>query len=129
MIIPVVAACIVDANEYGRVLLTKRYSEHDEINNRWEFPGGVVENGESLVNALAREIKEELGLAIDVKMLLHAQINKYDYSDDSYLVMFFECWAVGPINEANLPEHKWVTLSHIADFNPLPGAILALRNL
>lgn len=129
MIIPIVAACIGSDEEYGRVLLTKRTSTHKEINGRWEFPGGRVKEGESLHTALIREIKEELNFDIDVKMLLHAQINKYEYSPDSYLVLFYECWSIEPINKEFLPEHTWVTLHNIESVNPLPGTIEALRNL
>lgn len=57
----VVAAIIRDAG--GRVLLAQRPS-HKHQGGRWEFPGGKVEQGESLATALAREIAEELGVQV-----------------------------------------------------------------
>lgn len=59
----VVAAALEDAD--GRVLMQQRPAgkQHGGL---WEFPGGKVEPGESPVAALARELEEELGIAIDV---------------------------------------------------------------
>ena len=134
MIIPVVAAVIESNNVYGRFLLTsKDDSNHLEVNNRWEFPGGKVELNESLLAALAREIREELEIDLDLDKfpptLLHAQINKYSYSKDYYLVLFYKCRSKGKIDIMKLPKHNWITLESITDYNTLPGAIDALQNL
>ena len=45
----------------GRVLLARR-PEGREMAGLWEFPGGKVEPGETPENALARELREELGI-------------------------------------------------------------------
>jgi len=58
----VVGAAIVEG---GRVLLTRR-GPSMSMPGRWEFPGGKVEAGEAPAAALAREVAEELGLAIEV---------------------------------------------------------------
>jgi 8-oxo-dGTP diphosphatase len=57
--IEVVAGLITDAN--GRVLLARR-TEGRELAGLWEFPGGKREPGESVEGALARELREELGI-------------------------------------------------------------------
>jgi 8-oxo-dGTP diphosphatase len=61
-LVPVVAAALVDAQ--GRVLMQKRRAGavHGGL---WEFPGGKVQPGETLEEALAREIAEELDLVLD----------------------------------------------------------------
>ena len=59
--IPVVAGVLADAA--GRVLLAQRPSGRD-FAGLWEFPGGKVEPGEDAHAALARELHEELGIAI-----------------------------------------------------------------
>ena len=56
----VVAAIIRD--DTGRVLLARR-PQHKHQGGRWEFPGGKVESGEALQQALQRELDEELGLS------------------------------------------------------------------
>jgi len=48
----------------GRVLLIKRRFE--PLAGRWSLPGGALEVGETLAEGLAREMKEETGLDVDV---------------------------------------------------------------
>lgn len=57
----VAIAVIVD--EQGRVLITQR-PLNAQAGGLWEFPGGKVEQDESPLQALVREIKEEVGLEI-----------------------------------------------------------------
>lgn len=63
-----VGAIIFDAE--SRVFLAKRGSLAQNERNRWEFPGGGVEFGETLEHALVREIAEEYGCVIEVQELL-----------------------------------------------------------
>ncbi|MDE0020179.1 MAG: NUDIX hydrolase [Candidatus Poribacteria bacterium] len=56
-----VSALILDPN--GRILLIK------SPRRGWEFPGGQVEEGENLIEALKREIKEEAGVEAEVGQL------------------------------------------------------------
>ena len=55
-----VGAVIVDR---GRVLLVQRGTE--PARGQWSLPGGLVEIGESLSNAVAREVREETGLNVE----------------------------------------------------------------
>jgi mutator protein MutT len=59
--IHVVAAAIADAA--GRVLIAQR-PNGKHMAGAWEFPGGKVEHGEAPLEALARELREELGVEI-----------------------------------------------------------------
>jgi len=59
----VLAGVLTDAR--GRILLTRRL-EGRELAGLWEFPGGKVEPGETPEAALARELREELGIEAEV---------------------------------------------------------------
>ncbi len=63
-----VGAIIVQAD--GKVFLAKRGPQAKNERGLWEFPGGGVEFGETLRDALKREIHEEYGITIEVGELL-----------------------------------------------------------
>jgi 8-oxo-dGTP diphosphatase len=63
-----VGALIVD--EEGRLFLARRGPQAKNERNLWEFPGGSVELGETLAEALVREMREEFGIEIAVGELL-----------------------------------------------------------
>ena len=69
-----VAAAVIKVD--GKYLITKRM-EGTHLAGYWEFPGGKVERGETIVDALAREILEEVGLEIRVNRLLHESFPEY----------------------------------------------------
>ncbi|NID15490.1 Nudix family hydrolase [Luteibacter yeojuensis] len=58
----VVAGVLVD--DSGRILIAQRPAGK-HLAGMWEFPGGKLEPGETAVTALARELDEELGIAVD----------------------------------------------------------------
>ncbi len=63
-----VGAIIIDAD--GRLFMARRGPLAKNERGLWEFPGGSVEYGERLADALRREIREEYGMEIEVGELL-----------------------------------------------------------
>ena len=61
--VSVVAGALFDAQ--GRVLIAQR-PPGKALAGRWEFPGGKLDDGEDAFAGLAREIREELGVAVAV---------------------------------------------------------------
>lgn len=62
----VVAAAVVDDLATPRLLLAARRSRPIELAGRWEFPGGKVDPGETPVEGLHRELREELGVQVEL---------------------------------------------------------------
>lgn len=61
-------------NERGEVFLSQRGPKAKNERGTWEFPGGGVEFGEKLVDAIQREILEEYGMVIEIDSLLGVTI-------------------------------------------------------
>ena len=57
-------------NDKGEVFLSKRGEKAKNERGTWEFPGGSVEFGEKLADAVKREFMEEYGIEIEIKELL-----------------------------------------------------------
>ncbi|MEE4109080.1 MAG: 8-oxo-dGTP diphosphatase MutT [Halieaceae bacterium] len=87
----IVVAVGVVLDSRGRVLLTRRRDDTHQ-GGLWEFPGGKVEAGESVADALRRELREEL--AIEVEAHEPLLVLEHDYGDrhvrlDVHCVMAF----------------------------------------
>jgi 8-oxo-dGTP diphosphatase len=112
----VVAAII---KHKGKILCVQRNtSKYEYISNKWEFPGGKVEVGETREDAIIREIREELNITITVE----SEFITVDhvYPDFSLLMHSFICIAEDPY--IFLFEHidfKWL---NIAELNLLDWA-------
>ncbi|MDC0403610.1 8-oxo-dGTP diphosphatase MutT [Porticoccaceae bacterium] len=104
--ITVAAAVILDDQQRCLISYRHRNQHQGEL---WEFPGGKLEPGESAEQALARELKEELGIAVVVGKCLRRE--QHDYSDKSVELTFFEVtqWQGDPIGCEGQPL-KWVPL-------------------
>lgn len=77
-----VAVAVIEDGD-GRILLSQRLA-HAHQGGLWEFPGGKVEPGESLGQALCREIHEELGLRVEGHRPLIRLV--HHYADRSVLL-------------------------------------------
>ena len=107
----------------GRFLLTSR-PEGKVYSGYWEFPGGKLELGESVEQALRRELKEELGITIGEAQVWKTQM--VDYPHALVRLHFCKVWAwQGELQMREAQSHTWQTLP-VTVLPVLPGTIPVL---
>ena len=81
-----VVACVFKTN--GKILIASRPLTKN-FSGFFEFPGGKVEKGECLLEALDREIYEELGIKLDFSKIYY--LNNYKIPNHNISLHFFLC--------------------------------------
>jgi 8-oxo-dGTP diphosphatase len=102
--------------EPGRYLITQR-ANTASLPLLWEFPGGRVDDAETDVSALTRELLERLGLEVTVGELAMATHHQYPSYDVDFHV--FACSLARPdqqVSHAKVNDHRWVTLSEMSQY-------------
>ncbi len=121
--IKVVAAVIRDQD---KIFTTQR--GYGEFQGGWEFPGGKVEEGETSIEALKREIQEELKVEIEVEDFIETV--EYDYPT---FHLSMECYYARIIaGEIVLMEHqdaKWLAKDELDTVEWLPADIDLIKKI
>ncbi len=98
----------------GRVLITQRLAD-DTLGGYWEFPGGKVEPGEELRAALARELREELGVEAEIGAEIHSIVHAYP--DRDVRLYFYEARIVsGEPRKLEVADLRWVTPDELMEY-------------
>lgn len=104
-------------NEEGRVFLAKRGGSARNERFRWEFPGGSVEFGETLAQALTREVEEEYGFSITVERLLDVVDHILPEENQHWVSPTFLCRIISGVPVIREPDKceaiGWFALSEI----------------
>ena len=121
-----VAAAIIE-NEDNEILCALR-SPQMTIPNSWEFPGGKVENGETIAQAVEREVREELGCSVRFLDIF----NDTTYEYDSFIVNLItaNCELVKGTPVAS--EHSqllWLKRENLSSIKWAPADIPTIRQL
>ena len=123
-VIPVASGIIIKDN---KILIGLR-SKKDQGGGLWEFPGGKIELEESDINAVIRELKEELGIDVSVEQKVMQYIHKY--KNTLYDISFFEINSFkGEVKMNVHDEIKWVDLSTLKDYVFISGDLLFIDKL
>lgn len=114
--ITVVAAVI---EQTGRYLIAQR-NPHAVFPLMWEFPGGKVEPGEDDATALRREIREELGVDVEVQDLLVRRVHCYEKFSVDFRA--YRCTLVsGEPKALHCASFAWVAPSEFSQYTFPPA--------
>lgn len=114
----VVAGLVVDDD--GQILITRRRADQ-ALGGRWELPGGKVEPGEAPAAALARELAEELGAAVEVGGVW--DVLHHLYPDFELVMIVYRCrLRPGEVARAvEVADLRWVPAAAVGDHDLLPA--------
>ena len=121
--VEVVAGLIRD--EQGRYLITRRRTG-SHLAGMWEFPGGKREPGESLEDALRRELTEELSARFAVGE--HVETVRWEYPERTVVIHFYGCrLESGTIEPRESQAMEWVEARRLKelDFPPADRELIA----
>ncbi len=105
----------------GRRFLLARRAPGSHLEGRWEFPGGKPAPGETPQTCLARELREELDLNVDVLRPLGGL--DHDYPEKSIRLEFFLCRTDHPEQAKGRDEQEfgWFAWREIANLDLAPA--------
>ncbi|MBN2443457.1 MAG: (deoxy)nucleoside triphosphate pyrophosphohydrolase [Spirochaetales bacterium] len=108
-----VTAAVIVKN--GKYLIAKRQAG-GSLGEKWEFPGGKVEPGETPEQGLAREIKEEFGVDVNVGKFIGSACFKN--GDKEYQLMaYFTGMTDEDITLTVHDEIRWIPIDMFDDFD------------
>ncbi len=107
--------CGIISNSEDRIFIARRKAGKS-MAGKWEFPGGKLEEGESGLEALKRELIEELGM--NVKDILPLTVSVHHYDTFSIRLIAYTCEFVSATYE--LTDHdayEWVKPEELTNFD------------
>ena len=127
----VVAVTAAVQNDQGELLLIERAD-----NGLWALPGGAQDIGESVVQAVQREVQEETGLAVEITGLCGIYSDPRHviaYDDGEVRQEFSLCFHARPAggdlrSSSETRQARWVTLASLSELNIHPSMRLRINH-
>lgn len=111
----------------GKLLVARR-PPHTHLANFWEFPGGKCKEGETLEECLVREVREELG--VEVQVTAARATIAYLYPERKVILHPFDCVMVsGELQALGCQEWRWVEPSDLNQYEFPPANASLIENL
>lgn len=109
----IVVGAAVIRNRKGEVLIAQR-REKDMLGGLWEFPGGKQETGETIQQCITRELKEELGLNVQVEEFLTTVHHAYSHFTMDMHTYFGRIKSGRP-RPIHCQDYRWVRIPDLRD--------------
>jgi mutator protein MutT len=107
-----VAAALVFRD--GKLLITQRHADA-HLGGLWEFPGGKREPNETFEACLSRELREELGIEVEVGGLVESL--PHAYPEKTVHLKFYQCrWKQHEPQPLGCAAFKWVSAAELKDY-------------
>ncbi|CAN1212390.1 Mutator MutT protein [Tumidithrix helvetica PCC 7403] len=114
-----IGVAVIWDRDRHKILIDQRLPQGD-FGGYWEFPGGKIEEGEDAIACIRREIREELGIDIEVGAQLIAVSHEYEKFIVSLIV--HHCHHIsGEPQAIECAEIRWVEISELENYR-LPEA-------
>lgn len=120
----VTSAVIIKDN---KILITQK-GNTGRFANKWEFPGGKIDEGETPEECIIRELLEELNIGIQVDSFFGECVHTYPEGEN--IVLAYVCsWQSGEITLTEHNDYKWVTVNELNQYDLTPADILLADKL
>jgi 8-oxo-dGTP diphosphatase len=99
-------------------------ADHQHQGGKWEFPGGKVETGETVEQALNRELREEIGISITASTPLIEIAHEYTEKRVLLSVLLVHKFSGEPFGKEG-QIHRWADIGELNDID-FPDANVAI---
>ncbi len=121
----IVTAAVIKKN--NKILVARR-GAGEKLAGLWEFPGGKLEEGETLQECLKRELEEEFGIMTKSGLEITSSIYKYEHG--SFRIVALESTIVSGSIELRVHDKvEWVDLNELLEVDLLPADIAIAEHL
>lgn len=106
-----------------RIMVARRWEPGTSRHGLWYAPGGKVDDGERVLDALIREFREEFGIGIDLNY--HHSLGEFDQHPEVDLRAFYILKWTGnprPARRTGNAAIEWVTIDHALSLPPMSPA-------
>ena len=111
----------------GKLLITQRRPQ-DHLGGLWEFPGGKRDPNESFEECLRRELKEELGIEVEVGEVFDSVV--HHYPERSVRLTFYRClWRQHEPRALECHAFAWITAAQLSEYAFPPADEKLLQKL
>jgi len=107
---------VIERSDRRLLIGQRRHSDSSAL--KWEFPGGKVEEGETPEEALARELKEELGAVLQKSAPIGRVVHKYAETHGQFEILFFAAAiSDGELTPRSFERIAWVLPKELGDYD------------